>query len=217
MRYLLLGLLLAASQACATIIVPCSAAFAWGAGTDIDGGQSSWTTRCWTTGRDGGGVFDEAIGPNRAGKVVTGWLANMGLITATPGDEQGDYEMYIPHHGVMFDAAGYGYGVVIDGLDEAFFAPQDGQIDLGMLTHRWRSLNVLTVPCSYSTLGCIRVDGGYVPILPIAGAPVVTPPPVNKPPPAETPPVSTPPLGTCLYSCIPCPDNAGLCYPPSND
>jgi hypothetical protein len=184
MKYFLTGVLLAIfcfgytiCQA-AGVTVPASLScpfdFGHASAPDVKGNatlpstqQSAWVTRCWSTPRDGGGVFDEAIGPNRAGMFVTAWIANMGLIDATPGHEQGDWEMYVPHNGVTFNSAGYGFGLAFDGQHGGLVPTQDNEEVLGGPAFHWSHLYVTQVPCPrwiWGASACIPVNNGFVPI-----------------------------------------------------
>lgn len=139
-------------------------------GTDAASG-ATWLTVTAYNPRDGGGSFLEWLTPNRNGIFVTSMIENVGLIDATPGAEQGDWEMYVQHKGQMF-VNGYGYGLEFDGASEAFFPTTPEAIDLGKPNFLWRSvyaatLSIPTVPCPPSAkpaTQCIIVSGGFVPV-----------------------------------------------------
>lgn len=117
---------------------------------DSRGGYTTWFNINSTQVRDGSGSFLSFLVPNAKGVMLPSVAFNAGFITATPGLEQGDFEVLTYCNGIT-ELNGYHCGFVFDGAAQALYAPMAGT-QLGLPNLRWETtwtsqLGVVAVQC----------------------------------------------------------------------
>jgi hypothetical protein len=116
----------------------------------------------YEAGRDGSGCFIQFLSNNRANTRISGVTLNGGCWDCTPGKEQGDLDVAVLVDGQSGHI--YAFTNVGIGVSHTDWAA------IGQSSGRFKEIWLTSVPCPPSVpgtpSGCVRVNGGFVPVYP---------------------------------------------------